>query len=193
MKKLNVYQSYIIVMFTLLFFSSCNPKENIEIEEINLTSALQTLKANFPDKFSELNLITGNTLNPNSIDENAINQDFILYNSKFNENEYFVEFNDEGYLVNQSNQKYEIQDAANAFSAKEIQLADLNNEFKSDITTQKGCGFRYALCGTACGAVSLGIAASDGPVPLMDVLAVAYMVNCTLECHDEYCQPEDEK
>src|SRR5690606_8709629 len=39
-------------------------------------------------------------------------------------------------------------------------------------------------CGAACAVGTIAIAASDGPVPVMDVLAAAYAVTCLASCNE---------
>jgi len=37
-------------------------------------------------------------------------------------------------------------------------------------------------CGVNCTVVAMVIAASDGPAPLMDILAISYQVSCLAQC-----------
>lgn len=46
----------------------------------------------------------------------------------------------------------------------------------------------FNLCNAGCALSALAIAASDGPLPAMDILAVSYMATCTAGCGYSYCE-----
>lgn len=106
--------------------------------------------------------------------------------------EFYVEFGDKGFYIDKKEKQFNVYNLTGTLQLKQINFDELESQtepyYSSKGELYSECGFRYALCGTACGAVALTIASADGPVPLMDVLAAAYMIDCTMGCHDDYCQ-----
>jgi len=56
----------------------------------------------------------------------------------------------------------------------------------NDYETEWGCGLSMSLCTAGCVLGTIGIAAADGPLPMMDVVAAAFYVTCNAGCVVDY-------
>jgi|GEM_PF-2413869 len=61
-----------------------------------------------------------------------------------------------------------------------------NDDYDYYYETEWGCGLSMSLCTTGCALGTIDIAASDGPLPLMDVVAAAFYIACNADCAVDY-------
>jgi hypothetical protein len=72
---------------------------------------------------------------------------------------------------------------------KPFPIFDSKTVSNSNVTFSKPCADSagFAICYSLAMVASLAIAASDGPLPLMDTLAISYLVGQTAYCHRSHC------
>lgn len=72
---------------------------------------------------------------------------------------------------------------------KLVPFFDSKTVSNSKVTFSKACNDSagFAICYSLAMVASLAIAASDGPLPLMDTLAISYLVGQTAYCHRSHC------
>tara|TARA_R110000868_G_C10938104_1_gene766845 strand:- start:2380 stop:2922 length:543 start_codon:yes stop_codon:yes gene_type:complete len=170
-----------IVFCSILFINfSCNNDNPLVIEENDMSNAMLSFKNNFPSEYVNLSIENKQVIKNGSNNLSAI---FIPVIDKGIVIGRFFEHSDgEAYYYDLSDYKNQVvtYDVINPKSMQIIGMKlDLNSQsYKPDFSTSKGSFW----CKASCTLGAMAIAASDGPVPVMDVLAVAYATACLIDC-----------
>jgi hypothetical protein len=193
--------SKVLLFGAIIFlFQNCTLEENLQIYSFNTTEALKNFEKNLPLEFSYLDFSKAQSY---FIDEKGK----LLFTSK-KENNYltipaikngkvigrFIGFKEDGIYIDLKNYHREIvginvSNLDSRLTAKTF--FDEKNQnyfpvFDSNSESQRinGCGNQlgYNLCLATCAISAIAIAASDGPSPFMDIVAVSYTATCILNC-----------
>jgi|TARA_B110000238_G_C16040036_1_gene401468 hypothetical protein len=193
MFKLNTLKKTktISLLIILTLISSCTSEENIITNEDQI--ALESLK---PELISSIDFNTKTTYKTD-------NGDIVYYKIKNNDNSFL--FKD--YMGNFSVIDILNNDKFNYIGiSKELKLSfemnynekyktkivnlesTLNNQISNQLLkkSSSSCSTRYGIDLGMCLISVAGIAASDGPLPFADVLAISYGVACGVRAADSY-------
>lgn len=198
----NLKNFILITVVASLIVLSCQTESDFN-EKPLLTESLKTFQKEFSKEFNLIDWNSKTNYNLSDSNKDIPNIDFTMI--KINESDsYYVEFEEKGFYVNVSNSNkkidiYKVNDS-NKFVTipykKNELLPDLNSNsiflYVNDNLHAKSW-WRYTLCVTACTGVALAIAGTDGPAPFMDILAVAYQIQCGLECSDKYMSDDEDE
>ncbi|MCK5730796.1 MAG: hypothetical protein KAH68_06960 [Draconibacterium sp.] len=195
MKLLKKYFLTLLILSTV--FNSCN-KEDDFIQKPLLTKSLKTFKNAFPTEFNLLNWNSyKENINLSKVDNKIPDITFNLIES-IDGNSYYVEFEGKGFYIlyskiNKEINIFKVNDPSKyvIMPYDEITLVpDLNSELQM-ITLKSNLEenyWRYSLCIAGCTGVAVAIAATDGPAPLMDIVAIAFQIDCSLGCVDTWLE-----
>ena len=197
-----IMKKIVVLLLTVLLFS-CSLQESLNpiIEPI---PELAMLQERFPNHFENVDLESyRKTLAP-LVGEGGQQYSEILadsYEIKNNDHVYGYFYNSSSFttlvLFNQEWNELSVFNLKNDSSLDferivagtgVIQLFDktnnvlLENSINPIIFASGGCGYRLMLCAAGCTLASIAIAASDGPLPFMDALAVSFYIVCNGEC-----------
>lgn len=201
MKKITIIIGALTFLFCTSIFISCK-KNNSITGETQLTEGLSIFKTKFNNEFNSISWDTKRIINPSLMNDEVPNINFTLIDINLNGyNAYYVEFDGKGFFVDYSkhNKGIKVFDVVNSdeyciipFAEGKASIPDFNSEYSlyqktfNPNESNLKSGWRYWLCAGGCGAVSLAIAASDGPAPFMDILAVVFFADCTLDCAEKH-------
>lgn len=192
--KINV-PSIIIMFFSVILFNSCET-ENNDILEQSVDNEFAKFKSAFPHLSSKISLKNIQKVNIASALSKSINDiegvtfpliddDFVIGRYIGLDDESIGIYIDFGDYTN----KITIYDVNGIESPQVFEMVlDLStNTYKPVIDLDyQNRGWRYWVCAGGCTAVSVAISLVDGPAPLMDILAVAYQLDCVLSCAERY-------
>ena len=186
----------ITLFFSIILFNSCET-ENNDILEQSVDNEFAKFKSAFPDLSSKISLKNIQKVNIASALSKSINSDiegvtFPLIDNDFVIGRYIG-------LVDESIGMYiDFSDYTNKITFHDVNgiespqvfemVLDLStNTYKPVIELDyQNRGWRYWVCAGGCTAVSVAISLVDGPAPLMDILAIAYQLDCVLSCAENY-------
>jgi hypothetical protein len=167
-----------------LFTLSCTKNEDQPIVQ---SDALKQFEKNFNTEFSQLNY--GFIQDTKSIEFPNKSEDQISFSTipVVNGDDVvgrFFEYSDgDAYYVDFSNYTKEIV-IYNVLDPSDYEVVGMVYDPSSNSYVPNYSGSNKTfMCKVACTLGAMAIAASDGPVPLMDVLAVAYQVACVASCN----------
>jgi len=196
MKNFKIKLTVISALFLgAIFFNSCET-ENNDLVEQSIDNEFSKFKSAFPDLSSKISLKNIQKVNIASALSKSTNSDikgvtFPLIDDDFVIGRY-IGLDDEsiGFYIDFSDYTnkitvYNLNDIETP-QVFEMVLDISTNTYKPVLYSDYQAKWRYYLCGSACVAVSTAIALVDGPAPLMDVLAVAYLLDCVLNCAENH-------
>lgn len=195
MKKFKIKLTVISALFlSVILFNSCEI-ENNDLAEQSIDNEFTKFKTAFPNLVSKINYsnIQKTKSNDSAKSKNNIdgitfpvmNDNVVIgrYIGTTNQNTaIYIDFSD-------YTNKITFYDVNNIEKPETFQMVldKSTNTYKPILDYQaKSSGWRYWLCAGGCTAVSITISLVDGPAPLMDVLAVAYQLDCVVGCAEEH-------
>jgi hypothetical protein len=185
------YFKIILVVGGLFLFNSCEKDDSNLIEQSN---KFNNFKTSFPSLASKINydnvqktnngyaaksenIVNGVTF-PVMIDNKVIGR----YMGTTDESTaIYIDFSDYKNKIT----FYDVNNIEEPETFRMV-LDSSTNTYTPILDYQSKGGWRYALCAAGCTAVSITIALVDGPAPLMDVLAIAYQLDCTVRCGEDH-------
>lgn len=182
MKKVIVSLTFMLAMMLMM---NCNINENEEIQNKEFLK----FKKNFPELSSKISYenIQQNNVDKRYISKSTQNIDAVTFpimnnnkvigrylGDKSGNNAIYIDFNDfKNKIV-----IYDVNDPTK-FQVLNMLYDESSNSYKPDLKYQAKASF---WCKAACTVGAIAIASSDGPAPLMDILAYTYAVACLLDC-----------
>ena len=190
LKVKSILFSLLAIMAVAVFLTSCGKmleEAQPVTQEITLEQKISVFKANFPEQYNNISLnniqeVESSLTNANTI-ENGItvpieenNQIIGRYIGLTDQSaSVYIDFSDyentvRVYNVNNPSQFQDFQMVYNSTTRNYQPLFGANGE---------SGGF---WCEAGCVIGAIAIAASDGPFPLMDALAISYEIACLSDC-----------
>lgn len=179
------------MFLSIILFNSCQTEENNPIEQL-VDSEFAKFKIAFPDLVPKINI--------NNIQKtNSKNNDRAKSESNISGVTFPVMENDEVIgryfgLSDESSAIYldfsnytdyvKVYDVNDPSSFAVINMVYNKNTGEYEPASQNSFNKSYFWCDLSCTVGALAIAASDGPVPLMDVLAISYQITCMAACRE---------
>lgn len=172
------------MILSLSFFVGCN-KEINETEEKNLfEDKLTIFKQNFPCEYENINF--DYLQESKSTKSSESNTDYIVF-PVMEDGKVVGRYIG---LADQSSAIYiDLRDYTNTVTVYDVINSSLHETVSMVYDSEKGIYIPASLksangfwCGLSCGIGTVAIAASDGPSPLMDILAASYAAACLTEC-----------
>jgi len=192
-KKLN---QFLTLLLSSVFMLSCSENDNKNIESIDLNSGMN--KRTINDLRDKINFYYGYEID--------FGVEKYLSNESINTIELIKDGVVVGYLL-ENNNNYGIGNISISNKIlyfdilKEVEfpfdlvynddfdtvLPSFNDDFFDyEIYSDNRCQGNLMLCATGCTLGALGIAASDGPLPFMDVVAASFYISCNAGCALSY-------
>lgn len=176
-----------MVIFCLLIFISCEKNDQTTNEFELFEENLSAFKNNFPCEYENINYNYLQELNSDSLkSSDTIDEDGIIF-PVMEDDKVVGRYIG---LLNQLSAVYiDMTDYTNTITIYDVNNPDLSQKFDMIYNPEKDIYEPVVLksatgfwCGVACGLGTVAIAATDGPSPLMDVLAASYAVSCLASC-----------
>lgn len=170
----------LFVGFTLSILSSCFHEDSVNMPENDLSAAMLTFKSNFPSEYQSLFIQNKQILE--SENKSIVATSIPVIVNGVVKGRFFEYSDGESFYYDLSNYKKQVT-IYNTFYSKSFQSVGMKLDLKTqayipDLTT--ACGSFW--CKASCTLGAMAIAASDGPVSLMDALAFAYGIACLVDC-----------
>jgi len=204
MKKI---QLYLLTITIALLMSNCT-SENLQTESPSPIFELTLLKEKFPAEFNNLNLGSFKEIDKLLLTRNSeviFDLSVQSYDIENPNGVYGYFLNSSSFtvlaLVDVLNEKITIFDLINNSKTeflrekddkRNIQLFDkthnrlISAEESGAAGASNSCDAGLMLCGVGCTLATIAIMATDGPLPIMDVVAAAYYVTCNAGCIVSY-------
>lgn len=192
----SIKQIITIVAIAIFMFTSCSKNEQIDVlqdESISLKSItnLNDFKAEYPKEYNLLNVeFIQNDKGIIKTQAELKDLNFFTIPAIVNDNVVgrLLYYNGEIQYVDYTNFKNEV--SIITFSKDKLKSSvmlptiynSVNDTYEVSLYQNKASGF---LCGVGCTLATMAIIASDGPAPLMDIIALAYYSVCMAECAKE--------
>lgn len=179
-----------MVAFSFIILTSCE-KSNQERSEINgFEYNLSSFKKYFSYEYEKVSFDNLQTINSNSTKSSDVSSVDGITFPVMVDNKVIGRYIG---LSDQSSAIYiDLSDYTNTITIYNVNDPNIFEEFEmvynaeeniyEPITLKSATGF---WCGVACGLGTVAIAASDGPAPMMDVLAASYAIACMAQCLEQ--------
>jgi hypothetical protein len=188
MKNLKIKLIVMSGLFLSFLFNSCET-ENSDTMEQTTESEFLNFKTAFPDLESKINYTYIQKTSSNSNASPKGNLEGVTFPVTNNEevigryigtadeiSAIYIDFSDYKNKIT----VYDVNDPSKSENFIMI-LDEATNIYSPEINSDSGKGF---WCDAQCTIAAIAIAASDGPSPLMDILAISFQITCLAACRE---------
>lgn len=172
------------MIFSLSLFVGCNKEIDEAVETNPFEDRLTIFKKNFPCEYNNINFDYLQESKSTKSSDNTAN--FIIFPVMEDGKVVgrYLGFTDQSYAI-----YIDMSDYTNSVIVYDVINPSLHETVSMIYDSEKGIYIPVSLksasgfwCGLACGIGTVAIAASDGPIPVMDALAATYAVACLASC-----------